>query len=57
LKTIPYLTCRGGVVKLSRSTLVMEVRKRKYQCLSVPADKMEQIRLKLISDKKSKQRI
>ena len=47
----------GGVVKLSRNTLVLEFGKNKYQCVSIPADKMEQIRLKLLSDKKSKHKI
>jgi len=47
----------GGVVKLSRSTLVLEFADDKYQCVAVPADEMERIRLKLISDKKSKQKI
>lgn len=47
----------GDVVKLSRRTLVFEFGRDKYQCVAVPADKMERIRLKLISDKELKQKI
>jgi hypothetical protein len=46
-----------GPVKLSRSKLVLEYQGDKNQCVAVPADKMERIRLQLISDKKSKQKI